>query len=110
MGNNRKPTGIVGRNGKKKFYNGEYKVVNTNKYIGDLKSVIYRSGWELKFMIYLDMNKSILRWSSEQITIPYQDAKGKLHRYYPDFYFERIDHTNPHRFDREFLLEQIQNW
>ena len=100
MGNSRKPNAMVGRNGKKKFYSGEYKVINIKKYIGDPTKIYYRSGWELKFMIYLDSNDSILRWSSEQITIPYQDVKGHYHRYYPDFYIERIDNQNHHRFDR----------
>ena len=45
-------------------------------------------------------NNSIKRWSSEFITIPYQDEYGKYHRYYPDFYIERIDKNDPMRFDR----------
>jgi len=100
MGNNRAPISPVGRNGKKKYYSGFYQVKNTDKYIGDISKVIYRSKWELHFMTFCDNNTNIKRWSSEFITIPYQDEKGKYHRYYPDFYIERIDKNNPERLDR----------
>jgi hypothetical protein len=38
-------------------------------------------------MRYLDGNDSILRWSSEEIIIPYRSPiDGKVHRYFPDFW------------------------
>lgn len=100
MGNNRAPKSQRGRNGKKRYHNGYYTIVNVDKYIGDPTKCIYRSKWELHFMAWCDKNTSIKRWSSEHITIPYQDATGKYHRYYPDFYIERIDKQDPDRFDR----------
>ena len=65
---------------------GFYKPKNISKYNGDYRKIVYRSGLELKFMRYLDGNDSILKWSSEEIAIPYVSPfDGKVHRYYPDF-------------------------
>ena len=37
-------------------------------------------------MMWLDHNKSILEWSSEELAIPYISPKdGKVHRYFVDF-------------------------
>ena len=75
-----------------KSYKGKYKVINYKKYIGDPTTVIYRSLWERKVMIYFDKRKDVKRWSSEEIAIPYRNPfDGKVHRYFPDFYCERID-------------------
>ena len=100
MANNRKPSGGRKRNGKKRYNQGFYKIFNTDKYMGDPTKCIYRSSWEFKFMLYLDRTDKILRWGSENITIPYQDEKGKWHRYYPDFYYEISIGGNPHNFTR----------
>ena len=102
MGNSNKPNQSSNRkaNGKRKYHQGFFKITNTNKYIGDPTKCIYRSKWELQFMAFCDANSSISRWSSEFITIPYQDEKGKYHRYFPDFYIERIDKNDPMRFDK----------
>ena len=75
-----------------KSYKGKYKVINYKKYIGDPTSVIFRSLWERKVMVYFDNRKEVKRWSSEEIIIPYRNPfDGKIHRYFPDFYCERID-------------------
>lgn len=100
MGNNRTPNALRGRNNKRKYHSGYYTVKNLNKYIGDPTKCIYRSKWEYHFMVFCDNNSDISRWSSEFITIPYQDEKGKYHRYYPDFYIERIDKNDPERFEK----------
>jgi len=102
MGNNRKPNQSSNRNakGNLRYHQGYYEVINLNKYIGNPAKVIYRSKWELHFMKFCDNNTSIVRWSSEFITIPYQDEKGHYHRYYPDFYAEIIDKQDPMRFDK----------
>jgi hypothetical protein len=56
------------------------------KYVGDLRNIIYRSSWELKFMMKFDTNPAILKWSSEEIQIPYRSPiDGKMHRYFVDF-------------------------
>ena len=70
-------------------YKGRYKVKNINKYNGDPTTVTYRSLWERKFMIYCDDNTSILKWSSEEIIIPYKSPiDRKIHRYFPDFWIQ----------------------
>jgi len=87
---------------KRKYHQGFYKVKNTNKYIGNPEKCIFRSKWEYHFMVYCDNTDSIIRWSSEhkETIIPYQDETGKYHRYFPDFYIERIDKKDPMRFDK----------
>jgi hypothetical protein len=84
----------------KRLHRGFYEVINKDKYIGDdASNVMYRSGWELKFMIYCDNNQYFKRWGCEleQLTIPYYDLKGKIHKYIPDFYVEIIDPYNPEK-------------
>lgn len=64
---------------------------NPNKYIGDITNIIYRSSWEFHFLSYCDKNKNIVRYSSEEIMIPYVSPKdNRVHRYFPDFYIELI--------------------
>lgn len=57
---------------------GYYKVENTEKYVGDPTKVIYRSSWEFAFAKYCDVSPSILKWSSEPISVPYYDKVSKL--------------------------------
>ena len=94
-----KPKSPIGRNGKKKYHQGFYEIKNPDKYIGDPTKCIYRSSWELKFMMYLDFEPNIKKWGCEVMTIPYQDEKGKFHRYYPDFYIEVIG-ADPEKCER----------
>ena len=69
-----------------KTYKGQFKPKNPHKYIGNLSNIIYRSGWELKYMIYLDNHPDVLQWNSEEIVIPYRSpVDGRIHRYFPDF-------------------------
>jgi hypothetical protein len=43
-------------------------------------------------MVYLDENKSIIQWSSEEIAIPYiSPIDNRYHRYFPDFYIKARD-------------------
>lgn len=72
-----------------KYKQGLYTVINKDKYIGDVNKVYYRSSWELTFMQYLDLNRGVKRWSSEEIHINYvKPTTGRVHRYFPDFYME----------------------
>jgi hypothetical protein len=67
-----------------KFKQGIYKPQNGVKYIGS-NYPIYRSGWELRFFRWADMNENILAWGSENIIIPYvSPVDGKVHRYFVD--------------------------
>ena len=67
-------------------YKGKFKPTNPEKYAGDTSNIIYRSLWELKAMKYFDNNPNVLRWSSEELIIPYESpVDNKQHRYFPDF-------------------------
>tara|TARA_B100000287_G_scaffold400920_1_gene420532 strand:- start:259 stop:693 length:435 start_codon:yes stop_codon:yes gene_type:complete len=73
-------------------YKGKFRPKNYKKYKGDFREVIYRSSWELKFMQYCDTNRSIVKWSSEEIVIPYRSpVDNRIHRYFPDFYVKYKD-------------------
>ena len=73
-------------------YKGKFRPRNRQKYKGDIGEVVYRSLWELKFMKYCDSNNKILKWSSEEIIIPYKSpVDNRVHRYFPDFYVKYRD-------------------
>jgi hypothetical protein len=51
--------------------------------------VQYRSSWELKMFNYCDKNPDIVKWSSEEVVIPYKSPiDGKWHRYFPDIWMK----------------------
>lgn len=76
-------------------YQGRFKPKNPSKYSGDPTNIIYRSGWELKLMQYLDKHPHVTKWGSEEIVIPYRSPiDGRYHRYFPDFYVEQINKNN----------------
>lgn len=65
---------------------GTYEPKNPHKYVGKHKPR-YRSGWELRVMMFLDENKHIINWASESIQIPYKNPlTGKQTVYIPDFF------------------------
>lgn len=65
---------------------GLFKPKNPTKYVGDLTKIIYRSSYELKFMIWCDLNSDVIKWSYETIIIPYKSPiDNKWHRYFVDF-------------------------
>ena len=73
----------------KHYKQGFFKPKNPQKYMGDPTNIVYRSGWEKKFMTYLDDNVGIIRWSSEEVVIPYiSPLDNRPHRYFVDFYVE----------------------
>lgn len=77
------------------YKQGKFKIKNRNKYKGNPNNIVYRSGWELKFMKFCDMNENIIRWSSEEIVIPYKSPiDGRWHRYFTDFYVRVRTKTN----------------
>ena len=72
-------------------YKGKFRPQNIEKYKGNPSNIIYRSGWELDFMKYLDRQPKVLQWNSEEIIIPYKSPiDGKWHRYYPDFWVKTL--------------------
>ena len=67
-------------------YKGKFKVKNSQKYKGNPSNIIYRSLMELRFMKWCDSSEKILKWSSEEVVIPYiSPIDNKRHRYFPDF-------------------------
>jgi hypothetical protein len=84
-------------------YKGQFKPSFPEKYIGNYKNIIYRSLWELKFMNYCDLNENIIKWSSEEIWIPYvSPLDNRCHKYFPDFY---IKYNNSEGNIKESLVE-----
>ena len=72
--------------GQKMAYKGFFKPRNREKYKGDPTKIIYRSGWELKLMQYLDHHSDVVEWQSEGVAIPYRSViDNRMHRYFPDF-------------------------
>lgn len=68
------------------YRQGYWKPKNPEKYIGDVNNIFYRSGWELKFLNFADMNPQVLKYGSEELAIPYfSEVDQKMHRYFPDF-------------------------
>lgn len=78
---------------------GRFIPKNPEKYIGNAKNVLFRSSWELHIMKFFDSNPAIVKWSSEELAIPYINpiavAAGqiKISRYFPDFIVWYKDNT-----------------
>ena len=53
----------------------------------------YRSGWEQKFMMYLDNNPEVEAWTYEKVVIEYLSnvRSKKIRKYYPDFFVRYRD-------------------
>ncbi len=84
-------------------YSGIFKPKNPGKYKGNPTRIIYRSMWEKKFMIFCDLNSSIVEWGSEEVIVPYRcPTDGRVHRYYPDFYIKLKSKSNE---IKKYLIE-----
>lgn len=60
--------------------------------MGNPDQINYRSSWELAMNKFLDNNPNILRWSSEEIKIPYvKPTDGRVHNYFPDYWIEYVN-------------------
>lgn len=71
---------------------GRFKPKNPQKYKGDPTNIVYRSGWELKLMGYLDSHEEVVQWQSEEFCIPYRSpVDNRIHRYFPDFWVKKMD-------------------
>ena len=54
-------------------------------------------------MNYCDRNENILKWSSEEIWIPYlSPLDNRVHKYFPDFYIKYVDKN---KVTKESLIE-----
>lgn len=75
-----------------KFNQGYFVPKNPQKYVGDVKNIVYRSGLEKRFFKFLDEKTAILSWGSEEFFIPYfSPVDRKMHRYFPDIIFKMKD-------------------
>lgn len=74
------------------FKQGTFDEYKPQKYYGP-RPIIYRSSWEFRFMQQMELNPNVVKWSSENIQIPYtlmeRNEKGKFvekrHTYNIDF-------------------------
>lgn len=70
-----------------KFTQGFFKPKNPKKYKGDPTNIVYRSSYELKYMMQLDHDPNVISWGSEEKIIYYiSPVDGKPHRYFVDFH------------------------
>lgn len=73
----------------KGFRQGYFTPNHPEKYVGNVDQIVYRSSWELSMNKFLDNNPNILRWSSEEIKIPYiKPTDNRQHFYFPDYWIE----------------------
>ena len=69
------------------YHQGIFVPNHPEKYIGDVRNIIYRSRYELCFLKWCDTTDAVLRYSSEECVIHYiSPIDGKQHRYYVDFF------------------------
>jgi len=72
---------------------------NKEKYVGNVDLIIARSNLELRFMRWCDTHSSVIRYSSEEVIIPYIKPTDKMyHRYFVDFLLtirdkDDVEHT-----------------
>ena len=77
-----------------KFARGKFNMTQPEKYVGT-KMPTYRSSWEFQFMRFCDTHKSVQKWASEAISIPYRDPlTGRQTIYVPDFFIQYLDKNN----------------
>jgi len=66
-------------------YSGKFNPVNIGKYEGDFRCIKYRSLWERNTFRWCDINDAIVRWSSEEVIVPYRcKTDNRVHRYFVD--------------------------
>lgn len=70
------------KNGRKGHY---ITGIHTSPKAGECK---YRSGWEQKYMTYLDEAEDVASYEYEGLKIPYVSniRSGRIRNYYPDFF------------------------
>jgi len=68
------------------YHKRKFTPTNPEKYIGNVNDIIMRSSWETRFAMWCDKNPSIIKWSSEEVIVPYRcPTDNKMHRYFIDF-------------------------
>lgn len=70
----------------RKYTQGRFEPRNPGKYIGDVRNIVFRSSWELRFLRWCDASDAVIGYTSEEVVIPYWSAiDQKMHRYFVDF-------------------------
>lgn len=68
-------------------YSSEYKIKNRKKYKGNPNKIKTRSLWELGFCRWCDRNNNVVRWSFEEVRVPYYSTvENKRRQYIVDFW------------------------
>ena len=75
------------RRRKKRYHTGIYVSLKTGQ------QCKYRSGWELKYLEWLDSHAEVATYGYESVKIPYVSnvRTGKIRNYFPDFLVEFKD-------------------
>lgn len=67
-------------------YKTKFTPQNIKKYVGDPTKITCRSLWERNVCKFCDQTDAIVKWSFEEIIVPYiSPLDRKQHNYYPDF-------------------------
>ena len=78
-------------------YKSIFNPKNPKKYIGDSSKIVCRSLWERNVCKFCDDNPNIIKWSSEEISIPYlSPLDNKMHNYFPDFLIQFQNNSGIH--------------
>lgn len=69
-------------------YKGKFTPKHPEKYVGDVKNIVYRSLWERNTFRWIDQNSNIKEWNSEEVVVPYIcGTDNRRHRYFMDLWF-----------------------
>ena len=80
-----------------------FKPSNPKKYMGDPNNIICRSSWERVFCNWCDKREDVVKWASEEFSIPYVSPKdNRRHRYYPDYLIEVKESTGK---TKKYIIE-----
>jgi hypothetical protein len=67
-------------------YKTKFIPTNKEKYVGDVGKITCRSLWERNVCKFCDQTPNVLKWSFEEIIVPYTSPLDrKQHNYFPDF-------------------------
>jgi len=74
------------------YRQGKFTPKHPEKYVGNVKNIVFRSSWELRCALYFDQHPSILQWSSEEVIVDYiSPVDNRAHRYFVDFIIKYKD-------------------
>jgi hypothetical protein len=76
-------------------YKTRFTPKNPSKYVGTKTELTCRSLWERRVCKFLDESDKVLKWSFEEVEIPYvSPLDKKVHRYIPDFLIQIEKNNN----------------